>query len=431
MTRDRYDVDLSIINDRERSAEIQFSAQEHIQDENQQTVANHRMPMAPTQIAKHNALSWRTDPVSSFSDWRIVIYSISKEASVTQTNFFCHSNVLAWGPRKGNFFVELFEKQRRKSDILVSKIKMNEEEAKMIPIVLDFMYCGSTLPLSADRLHILYGLAETLDIPKLKEAMQLFVQNAMDLNQLVDFLTFVSDRNIGATIQRLVLLAESRLFGFLVENVERGSLVPPQILYRILQKRKQCIGVLKKRNPIKYTRRWENERSKVIGRIIGECCVQAVNTNRPSPSLTLRMLETITNRAILPAIDGETALKILQVEGVLVQMSKCGSEHAQHESRMNDTNLLQLEKRCILMLVPEWRRMLRDNRPSIAVAMKTFTPTALAELLLSVSEMYEIGTSAPEPISTAYLENSAFQIGHSEADVLEEMVAEESFIDRF
>jgi len=293
----------------------------------------------------------------------------------------------------------------------------------MVPVVLDFMYCGSTLPLSADRLHILYGLAETLDIPKLKEAMQLFVQNAMDLNQLIDFLTFVSERNIGATIQRLVLLAESKLFGFLVKNSEQGSLVPPQILYRILQKRKQCIDILKERNPIKYTNKWEKDRSKVIGRIIGECCIQAVTSNRASPSLTLRMLETITNPGILPAIDGETSLKLLQVEGMLVQMSKCGSEHSR-KSRVNETNLLQLEKRCVSTLVPQWRSMIRDNRPSITTAMKNFTPTALAQLLLAVSEMYESDTSTSEPMSKTHLEHTTLQMGHLEADVLEEMVAQ-------
>lgn len=448
MTRDKYDVDPSIRNDRDRPAEIRLSTQEQrtsqkmqtsrharqhfafhedqqIQDENQQIILN-RSHVAPAPIANRNVLSWRTDPVSSFSDWTIQIIAVREDRTYYYTNFFCHSNVLAWGPRKGNFFVQLFEKQRTKSDALVSKIKINEEEAKMFPIVLDFVYCGSTLPLSADRLHILYGLAETLDIPKLKEAMQLFVQNAMDLNQLIDFLSFVSEQNIGATIQRLVLLAESKLFGYLVKEPEQGSLVPPQILYRMLQKRKQCIDILKKRNPMKYTNKWETERSKVIGRIIGECCIQAVTANRASPSLTLRMLETITNPNILPAIDGETSLKLLQVQGMLVQMSKSVSSQSL-KSRVKETHLLQLQKRCIATLALEWRRMIRGSRPSITAAMKNFTPTAIAELLLAVSEMYESGTSKPEPKSTAYLEHSTVQIGYLEADVLEEMVAQVPF----
>jgi hypothetical protein len=96
----------------------------------------------------------------------------------------------------------------------ISKIKIYEAEAKSFPSVLDFMYCGSTLSLSADQAHILYIMADTLDIPQIKE--------------------------------------KSKPCGYLVKNPPKAGEVPPSLLYRILHKRAQCINVLKKENPGKY-----------------------------------------------------------------------------------------------------------------------------------------------------------------------------------
>jgi hypothetical protein len=396
---------------------------------------NRQVGIIPTRSptrAPANPLSSRFDPNSSFSDWAIEVIAVKDNGKIyILDKYHCHSNVLAGGPRRGNFFVKLFQRQMSKptSSTRISKIKMYEAEAKSFPLVLDFMYCESTLSLSTDQAHILYSMADTFDIPQLKEAIKGFVQNAMGPQQLVEFLQCALGYERKERIQKLILLAESKLCGYLVKNTLKVAKVPPSLLYRILHKRAQCINVLKKKNPEKYTKQWEIERSIMIGRVVGESCFEAACSQNASKVLTTQLLKRITNPKILPVIDSDAALKLLQVQALLVQLESSQRDSADTNPFPADSTygnvrirkLSSLQQRCVQALTREWRSKYAEERSFLLASLRNIAPNVLTELLFAVSQMYEESKPFQEPPSSRILDATIKQREYSEADVQEIM----------
>jgi hypothetical protein len=342
------------------------------------TITTSHTQQAPI-TAGNNPLSWRSDPDSSFSDWiiEIVTRDLATKTKV-KTLYHCHSNVLAWGPRRCEAFVTLF--QQRLTEIPsnnVSTIELNPLEASSFPYLLDFLYCETQIPLSASKACALCLLADRLKINSLQKAIETYVERALNLDQMIEFITCARQYNAG---DKLVFFANSKLCGYLVKNPKEGGKVPPDVLAHVLHKRQQCVKVLKGEDPRRYSGDWEAQRSQLLSRVVGECVMQqndewqkqcakakrqqqgknssttAVVKAPPSP-ITRELFDRLTNKMYLPHIDTNAAIQLLKVDGLL---GNHPSRNVDHPEVPGQANMTCLQERCTQSIIQSWRILMRQ-----------------------------------------------------------------------
>jgi hypothetical protein len=382
---------------------------------------------SPMASSNPNTLSWRSDPGSSFSDWTIEVKIKEKDVKnfgnlKEVTTYHCHSNVLAWGPRRSEKFAAIFQKRLRKNpnkSSMVSKIDLKQQEANVFPLLLDFMYCESHLSLSAEKACSLFLLADKLEIPTLQRAIQGYVEKSLNLDQMVEFITCARKYKAG---DKLVFFANSKLCGYLVKHPEKSGQVPPELLVHILHKRQCAIKVLKGEDPRKFSGDWEQKRSKQLSKVVAECVLKQYKKKRqPSSSgdpvvvlkcpVTRPIFNKLVQKRYLPHIEVEAAVKLLQMDALL-----CKDEEAEEEQEVSDekserSNALScLEERCLESLAYSWRKMIKKcdsvereegsddetdtDVPSMSLSslldnLRQFSPNVLADLLVLTSVQYE------------------------------------------
>ena len=359
-------------------------------------------------------LSWRSDPNSSFSDWTLEIVTKGAGSSLkTKKLYHCHSNVLAWGPRRSESFITLFQQRliENPSD-KKSQIELNPFEASAFPYLLDFMYCEKQVPLSARTACALYLLADRFEIHSLHKAIENYVERSLSLNKMIEFIACARQYEAG---DKLTFFANSKLCGYLVKYPDKAADVPPEVLEYILHKRQQCVKVLKGDDPRRYSGDWEVKRSRLLSKVVAACvtqhCVQsekqAATTEydgevlTKSPILTRHMFEKLTSKLYLPHMDTDAAMKLLKVDGML------GKEMSQRDE-LDDMPLTCLQERCVQSLIQNWRGFMRqcnerDNggdeniEPTFSLlslsalseSLRFVAPQVLADLLVLTSLQYE------------------------------------------
>jgi hypothetical protein len=102
--------------------------------------------------SNQQVLSWRKNPETSFSDWTLEIAhktssnSASGSASVVvvvDAVYHVHKCILAFGPRRSDYFAALFQQQMKENQTNISRIELEEEsQAKLVPFfyLLDSIY---------------------------------------------------------------------------------------------------------------------------------------------------------------------------------------------------------------------------------------------------------------------------------------------------
>lgn len=340
----------------------------------------------PPQQRKQNhtsGLSWRSDPKASFSDWTIEVTTVEDD-QITWYN--CHSNVLVWGPRRCNGFVKLFnDRIKQMPHSTITQIELSPSEAEAFPSLLDFMYCEATLSLSANRVCSIYALAERFENEMLMTAIQTFVETYLDFDQSIEFLSYTRRQQNREKFDKLVLLTNSKICGYLAKYPKEASKVPPEMLAHILHRRAQVMKVLKGEDPRKFSGDWEIKRSRVLSTVVSECCFHAIISTRTKHPLTRQTFERLTNPKHLPALDSHAAFKMMQVDSFL------SSKECDDASKANDKrSLSSFESRCIHALVSEWRNIVAENSESLfKEVLPNMRSPVLAEILLQVSKQYE------------------------------------------
>lgn len=123
------------------------------------------------------ALSWRMEPVRSFSDWTIKIKTGGSESVDT---YHVHRNILAVGERKSGYFETVFRgKSFREAATNKSSIDLNERLAEHFPLFLDFIYSSSGFKLTTANALELRSLAQYFVAPKLQRSVNEFIKNDM------------------------------------------------------------------------------------------------------------------------------------------------------------------------------------------------------------------------------------------------------------
>eukprot|EP00934_Nitzschia_sp_Nitz4_P007997 Nitzschia sp. Nitz4//scaffold124_size66437//50334//51704//NITZ4_006118-RA/size66437-processed-gene-0.91-mRNA-1//1//CDS//3329534573//7987//frame0 len=333
-----------------------------------------------------NSLSWRSDPTTSFSDWKIEVVSVVDGTPEAAQVYHCHSNVLAWGPRKSSVFEKLFEERlNKRQQTSKTQIQLSQNLADAFPMLLDFMYCERSMPLSADLICNLYVLADRFDVDMLKHALQTFVERSLSFDQSVEFLSHARNHEHKEVIEKLVMFTNSKLCGYLAQSPEDAIKISPELLAHILQKRAQVIKVLKGEDPRKFSGEWELDRSRRISVVIAECCYHAVFVQPGSKRLSRETFEQLVASKYLPALAGRAALKILQINASL-QDQKGGEDN----SYSKEMRMTSLDSRCIKALVSEWISIHGGEDKAFLLSQLTMLEShVLAELLLQVSKLYE------------------------------------------
>jgi hypothetical protein len=91
-------------------------------------------------------LSWRKNPETSFSHWTLEIVhtsSASGSSSIVVDVYHVHKCILAFGPRRSDYFAALFQQQMKENQTNISRIELEEEsQAKLVPFfyLLDSIY---------------------------------------------------------------------------------------------------------------------------------------------------------------------------------------------------------------------------------------------------------------------------------------------------
>lgn len=359
--------------------------------------ASHRLETSeiPLGNRKHNhgTLSWRSDPNASFSDWTIEVATVENNQITCSTFYHCHSNVLVWGPRKCGVFVKLFQDRMKQTPYsTITQIQLSPSEAEAFPSMLDFLYCETTLSLSADRICSIFSLAERFENEMLTKAIQAFVENYLDFEQSIEFFHYVRRQKNREKFDKLVLLTNSKICGYLVKHPKEASKVPPEMLAHILHRRAQVMKVLKGEDPRKFSGEWEMTRSKILSTVVSECCFCAVSSATQKYTLTRQTFERLTNPKHLPALDSNAALQMLHVDSILslnTQRDGDLKEATQH-------SLSSLELRCIQALVMDWSNLFAEHQDSLfQKVLPNVRSRVVTEILLQVSSQYEckIGTT--------------------------------------
>ena len=83
-------------------------------------------------------LSWRGDPLQTFSDWTIIVATSEFDSKT----YHVHKSILSVGPRSSRYFSRLFLEgsNRYNQSQSSTRIELDEQDADTFPLFLDFMY---------------------------------------------------------------------------------------------------------------------------------------------------------------------------------------------------------------------------------------------------------------------------------------------------
>jgi hypothetical protein len=367
-----------------------------------------------------NGLSWRSDPRKSFSDWTLQVVAVENGTKKSVTLYHAHSNVIAWGPRRGGFFVHLFqERMRQTPPSNMSRVQVSPAEAEVFPIMLDFMYCENSLPLSADRACTLYAMADKFVIPPLQKAIQKFVERYLSLTQMIEFIQYAQEQQDShkKEIEKLVLCAVSKLCGYLVKHPLEAKLVQPSLLLHTLEQRAKFMKKLKGEDPRTYSGEWEAERSRLLSCVVAECCKEATRDDQKLLSGGYENLSREQFKQLLshlPALESEAAMALLHIDKKLNKENAADnsseSAHSKNLISSNNENNKSMttnafEDQCVKVLGAQWRKgMLQKNQrdnDALIDFLQELSPRVLAKLLVKVSQQYELDVLAAEESAAA------------------------------
>jgi len=126
-----------------------------------------------------SVLSWRMDPAESHSDWTIEI-TVNEKVHGT---YSVHKAILTVGPKKSEYFERLIRgKDFAECATSTSRISMEQVEAEVFPVFLDFIYSKlDDLAITNENCVVLHHLGDYYGVDALKECAKEFWNDAIAL----------------------------------------------------------------------------------------------------------------------------------------------------------------------------------------------------------------------------------------------------------
>lgn len=132
-------------------------------------------------------LTWRLDPQISLSDWTIKV--ITRETRQAEY-YHVHKNILAVGPRRGEYFVRNFRNSARmnKDTGSSTEVHLMSVAAKCIPQLLDYMYSNEGhLYITTELATGLRHLAQFFGIRPLHKKVMDFIVEDLSMKNVVQY----------------------------------------------------------------------------------------------------------------------------------------------------------------------------------------------------------------------------------------------------
>jgi hypothetical protein len=307
-------------------------------------------------------LSWKSDPVASFSDWRIEILNTDTGESDT---YHVHRNMIGFGARVSQYFLRRFKKAMKdpsnygKSNFSI--LELEKGKADVFPMILDFLYYTKEVKqtLTAERACAVYSVSGQLEIPALQKAVTDFYRKNLSLNNMGEFLAAAAKYKADD----LLFVAKAKIGALITERPELAGLVPPLFLADIIGISRNHNKELHAKDPIKYSRDWELAQSRYWSK--AACICAAHHEAELNPTV----LEALTNEDVLPAIDVSVALKLLSID-----------------SKFNDggSGFSSLQNRCVESITESWDAFQGgfDTPAEVSGALKILPSHVLADILV-------------------------------------------------
>ena len=236
-------------------------------------------------------------------------------------------------------------------------------------------------------------MADKFVIPLLKKAIQNFVEKSLSLAQMIEFIQYAQEQqDCKKQIEKLVLCAVSKLCGYLVKHPTEAKIVEPALLLHTLEQRARFMKKLKGEDPRTFSGEWEAERSRLLSRVVAECCNAATTCCEESEGdctgLSFYQFQQLLTH--LPAVDSQAALTLLKVCRRLEEIPVANKN--QIDNKQNNM-IKSFEEKCMSLLAEKWKSdiMGKDemkNRQLIS-SLQEISPRILAKLLVRISINYE------------------------------------------
>ena len=288
-------------------------------------------------------LSWRLDPEVSLSDWTLIIESEDLSES---RDYYVHKNILAVGPCKSEYFASVFRTRMLESETSTSRITMENDAAKAIPYMLDFMYTQELQEITSELAVALRYLAQYFGIKLLHRNVVSFVKEDMSIANVHRYIEsakkFHDDKMLTLTMNICVDNIEH-----LNTSSDLLATVDPNFFYGIIS------------SPDVDTCSVSCHISKLVA---SYCRIH-------QGELSEEMFVQLTDRRFIPLIDKESAIVLLELEAAIVATTYCSNKE-----KMTNTCL---QRRCIKVLAQHWKDFASQGDLSV---IRSFTPNVVAEL---------------------------------------------------
>lgn len=301
-------------------------------------------------------MSWKSDPDTSFSDWTIEI--LVRETQQRQL-FYLHRNIVGFGPRKSNFFKDAFLRHRpNNKDTNVTKLMLPENQAKVFPMVLDYIYYTreARQTLTSSRACAMYKIANHLVITSLEKAIVEFYSKNTTLENVSEYFNSAKE----ADAPNLIIASKAKIGSMILKKPELGGLVPPNFLVEIFEVYRQQSETSQKKNQLGNA---DVLQSKILSKAAYLCI------SKSKSSMNTELFDKLTNEKVLPIIDVYVALSLLNLSA---HFGEGGFKYT------------SLQKRCVKSVTKDWSKFQKQysSRNQVSSALKRLPSHVLADILV-------------------------------------------------
>lgn len=308
-------------------------------------------------LEKEETLTWRLDPAQSLSDWTIIIKSREDEKV---ESFYVHKNIVAVGPRKCEYFVNVFRMLGRGGEGAlpnVTEVELGIAAARVFPQFLDFLYStDGSLDISTASATGLRYLSQFFGVRVLHKKVMDFIQKDLGLQTVPTYykdVCLLRDEKLLATIAKYCSRNIMKIDG----KYPLIRLMDPYFFARLLA------------SPYMNSK----EKKYHVSVLVTEFC----RANREK--LSGKEFMMLSDEKYLPVVHHSVALALMEMEADLVTATSVKSL----------MEMSSLQKRCVKDLAHHWKDLKHESEQLTKVCRKLPSSVVTDLLVKTLSNVHE------------------------------------------